>query len=113
MLRCADDAEIASGRRFDLASFPLVPWSNRIGFGRFRWDGRARIAWEGRPLELLITSDLPAAVVYIPKGEDRFCFEPVPHCNNALNREDADPPMPVVAPGEEFTAVIRFEAVAG
>ncbi len=76
------------------------------------WNGKARIAWEGRPLGLLITSDLPAAVVYIPEGEDRFCFEPVPHSNNALNCTNADPPMPVVAPGGKFKAVIRFEAVA-
>jgi aldose 1-epimerase len=76
------------------------------------WDGMARIAWEGRPRALRITSDLPAAVVYVPEGGDRFCFEPVPHSNNALNRVDADPPMPVVAPGAGFEASIRFEAAA-
>jgi aldose 1-epimerase len=74
------------------------------------WDGKARIAWEGRPRGLIIISDLPAAVVYVPQGGDRFCFEPVPHSNNALNRDDADPPMPIVAPGESFEAVIRFSA---
>jgi aldose 1-epimerase len=75
------------------------------------WDGAARIAWEGRPLGLSITSDLPAAVVYVPQGGDRFCFEPVPHSNNALNRADADPPMPVIAPGAVFEASLCFTAV--
>ena len=74
------------------------------------WDGKARVAWEGRPFSMLITSDLPAAVVYVPDGVDRFCFEPVPHCNNALNLVDADPPMPIVASGRWFEARICFSA---
>jgi aldose 1-epimerase len=76
------------------------------------WDGPARIAWDGRPFGLSMTSDLPAAVVYLPQGGDRFCFEPVPHSNNAINRADADPPMPVIAPGGSFEASLCFKAVA-
>lgn len=75
------------------------------------WDGRARIAWLDRALALEIASDLPAAVVYIPRGGDRFCFEPVPHSNDALNRSDAMPPAPTIAPGESFTAQIALRAV--
>jgi aldose 1-epimerase len=39
MLRSASEPEIASGERLGLASFPLVPWSNRIAGGRFAWGG--------------------------------------------------------------------------
>ncbi len=74
------------------------------------WDGSARIDWAGRKYSLGVRSNLTAAVVYIPGGENYFCFEPVPHSNNAINRADADPAMPVVAPGAEFNAWIAFAA---
>jgi aldose 1-epimerase len=54
---------------------------------------------------------LPSAVVFIRKGDDGFCFEPVPHINNALNLVDREPAMPVVAPGKAFCACIRLRAV--
>ncbi len=75
------------------------------------WDGAARIAWEGRPLALAITSGLPAAVVYVPEGGKRFCFEPVPHSTDAINRTDADPHMPIIDPGDSFESGIRMTAV--
>jgi aldose 1-epimerase len=75
------------------------------------WGGKARIMWADLPLALEIESDLPAAVVYIPAGGDSFCFEPVPHLNNALNRSGDLPAMPVIAPGESFSAQIRLSAV--
>jgi aldose 1-epimerase len=75
------------------------------------WDGIARIGWEGRPLALEIDADMAAAVVYIPRGGSAFCFEPVPHINNALNRPGDLPAMPTIAPGESFAATIRFMAV--
>jgi aldose 1-epimerase len=73
------------------------------------WRGAARIIWAGRPYALEIRSTLPHAVLYTPPGEDFFCFEPVPHITNALNRADCD--MPVIAPGESFTASIHLHAV--
>jgi aldose 1-epimerase len=54
---------------------------------------------------------LPSAVVYIRNGADGFCFEPVPHLNNALNLPDWEPAMPIVGPGEKFSASVRFRAV--
>ena len=76
------------------------------------WDGTARIAWSGRPWALRITTDppLPAAVVYVPQGGDAFCFEPVPHLNDALNRDAPPAAMPVIAPGASFAVDIMFEA---
>jgi aldose 1-epimerase len=41
MLRHSDSAAIASNDPLRYASFPLVPYSNRIGYGRFDWMGRA------------------------------------------------------------------------
>lgn len=73
------------------------------------WAGEASISWEDRPLGLRIISDLPHAVVFTPSAADFFCFEPVPHLTNALNRSDGD--MPVIRPGDRFTASIRFEAI--
>jgi aldose 1-epimerase len=40
MFRAADAAGIAARDPFRMASFPLVPYSNRIGDGTFEWDGK-------------------------------------------------------------------------
>lgn len=73
------------------------------------WNGEGWIEWKDRPLALHIASDLPHAVVYTPKGCDYFCFEPVPHINNALNRADGD--MDLIAPGATYNGYIRFSAI--
>lgn len=77
------------------------------------WSGPARISWQDKPLALEVTASaaLGSAVVYIHNGAEGFCFEPVPHINNALNLRAHEPAMPVVAPGESFCAGIRFRAV--
>jgi aldose 1-epimerase len=76
------------------------------------WDGRAWLAWRDEPLALEITASdrLSNAVVCIRSDVDGFCFEPVPHANDALNRLK-DSPMPVIEPGGRFEATIRFRAV--
>lgn len=73
------------------------------------WTGPAVIAWEGRRFALSISSDLPCAVVYTPTGAGYFCFEPVPHSNNALNLGGRGHPMPVSAPGATIAARVRFD----
>lgn len=76
--------------------------------------GPVRIDWTGRPLALAITASprLPAAVVYIDPDADSFCFEPVPHINNALNLPGHAPAMPIMAPDQWFRATIDLRAVA-
>lgn len=74
-----------------------------------KWDGRSKIAWDNKSLAVDIESDLPHAVLFTPSGEDYFCFEPVPHISNALNRADGD--MPVISANEMFRATIRLKAV--
>ena len=77
------------------------------------WDRMAEIAWPDRRLALEITASeaLPCAVVCIRSDIGGFCFEPVPHNNDALNRQGRDYAMPVIAPGKAFTASIVFRAV--
>jgi aldose 1-epimerase len=77
------------------------------------WSGPARIEWENEPLALEVSgsASLTCAVVYSHDGAEGFCFEPVPHINNALNLRGHESAMPIVAPGESFCASIRFRAV--
>jgi aldose 1-epimerase len=74
-------------------------------------NGAAEIRWADRPLRLQISSSpqLPAAVVYVPEGGDAFCFEPVPHINNALNLPGQTPAMPILQPGETTETTITFQ----
>jgi aldose 1-epimerase len=74
------------------------------------WNSKARVEWKGRRYALEMTSSLPHAVLYTPVGSSFFCFEPVPHLINALNRADGD--MLMIAPGESFTAAIKLRAVS-
>src|SRR5579863_307743 len=39
MFRAANAASIAARDVFGMASFPLVPYSNRIAQGKFEWNG--------------------------------------------------------------------------
>jgi aldose 1-epimerase len=73
------------------------------------WAGSAQICWPGRRYALHMASTLPHAVLYTPPGEGYFCFEPVPHLTNALNRADGD--MPLIAPQGMYRAEIRYTAV--
>jgi aldose 1-epimerase len=75
------------------------------------WSGRTRIRWAGRPHALEIVSAMRAAVVYIPKGSDAFCFEPVPHINNALNMRGEEPAMPIIAPGQTYRTTIGLQII--
>ncbi len=76
-------------------------------------SGPTRIHWLGRvwALEISSSPQLTAAVVYASKGGDAFCFEPVPHINNALNLPGHEPAMPVIPPGEAFATTITFKAI--
>ena len=108
----------------NLPSYVVAP-SGRLAFDRMGpvegrnidncyadWTGRARIKWAERENAMEIVSSMRAAVIYIPSGGDAFCFEPVPHINNALNMAGQEPAMPVIAPGEAYRSTIEFKAVA-
>jgi aldose 1-epimerase len=73
------------------------------------WDGFARIEWQDRLHALEISTSLSHAVLYTPVDADFFCFEPLPHLTNALNRVDCD--VPVVGPGECTATQIDFRTM--
>lgn len=75
-------------------------------------DGSATIAWDDRPmaLEIRVSPPAPAVVVYVPQHGDAFCFEPVPHINNALNLPGEQPAMPVLSPGAKMETSVHFQA---
>jgi aldose 1-epimerase len=77
------------------------------------WSRAAYITWPDEPLALEITASaqLPCTVVYSSRELNAFCFEPVAHVSNALNRHDAESAMPVIAPGASFSASIRFRVI--
>ncbi len=79
--------------------------------GYAQWEGIARIRWLDRPRMLVIKADCEAAVVYVPQGDDFFCFEPVPHINNALNLPGHAPQMPMVVGGGTYSAMVAFHAM--
>lgn len=70
----------------------------------------ARIRWDDRRRGVDICHGMPAATVYIPPHSDHFCFEPVSHMNNAINLQNVAAPMHVVASGEAYTTMIRFQS---
>jgi aldose 1-epimerase len=65
------------------------------------WDGTATIEWPGLGVEARIESNPPLehAVMWVPEGEDFFCFEPTSHATDALNG------YPGHAPGEGFVTL--------
>jgi len=77
------------------------------------WTGTARVEWRERPwaLDIEASPNLTYAVVCLRPDLDGFCFEPVPHANDAVNLRRDVSAMPVVEPGEVFRARIRFRAV--
>jgi aldose 1-epimerase len=103
---------VKTGGRFDFSQ-PKSVEGCAIDHCFTGWTGPACISWLDKPFALEITGSwtLPCAVVYIKQGAEGFCFEPVPHINNALNLHDREPAIPVIAPGETFRASIRFRAI--
>lgn len=81
------------------------------------WDGYSTITWPDRPVSLEVTAspELRNIVIYVPPGEDYFCFEPVSHENNAMNRASetwGETGVQTLEPGNTLTASITFRPVA-
>ena len=86
MLRVTNASSIAAGDMLGMASFPLVPYSNRIGNGSFEWDGKPiqiaknfapephsihGIGWE-RPWLVAVQSDDAATLTLTHDGDDKW-----------------------------------------
>jgi aldose 1-epimerase len=78
------------------------------------WDGCAAIDWPTRGIrvDLETTPPLRHAVVWIPVGEQFFCFEPISHATDAHNRQAT--PLPgddILVLEPAATAEQRFDFV--
>lgn len=77
--------------------------------------GAITLRWPTHIVAMTPADDLAFTVVYIPRGADYFCVEPVSHMTNAINR--AEPPAVTglrwLAPGERWATHIRFAMRAG
>jgi aldose 1-epimerase len=104
--------EVVPQSQFDFASTASVEGRD-VDHCYAGVSGGARIAWPDRhyALEIASTPPLSAAVVYIPRDGDYFCFEPVSHINNALNLPGHQPAMPIIAPGAQYAVEIAFNAI--
>lgn len=78
------------------------------------WSGHAVVVWPTKRLSLTIASNADCYVLYTPRGEDFFCFEPVDHPINAVNLPGGAEAhgMTVLARGERLVREFRF-TVAG
>lgn len=76
------------------------------------WDQHATICWPSRTYKLGIqgSRDLEFAVLYTPKNEDYFCFEPVSHMNDAVNFENraVHTGLKVLNPGESLNVSMNL-----
>lgn len=80
------------------------------------WDGEARILWpkQGLSVHLTTTPAMKHAVVWVPTGQDFFCFEPTSHATDALNARGDHPAgedFVVLEPGQMFEQRITFSVV--
>lgn len=76
------------------------------------WDGQASIEWPERGLCLSISASdaLRHAVLFTPPGQSYFCFEPVSHMSDAVNRLDFDTTtgLRVLQPGQTLETSISL-----
>jgi len=103
---------VAAPTRWDFAKAPRVA-SLELDNCFAGWDGRAEISWPENDLTLAIDAEpvFGHLVVYVPRGEDFFCVEPVSHANdgfNLLDRGVLATGVRVLEPGERLAGTIRF-----
>ncbi|NMM43678.1 aldose 1-epimerase [Rhodospirillaceae bacterium KN72] len=77
------------------------------------WTGRAEIQWPDRQIALEMEAPgMTRAVLYTPEGKDFFCFEPISHTTNAVNRLPdgltGDGGVKILPPGETLTLEMRL-----
>jgi galactose mutarotase-like enzyme len=65
----------------------------------------------GRRVEVRFGEGYPVAQVYAPEGQEFICFEPMTAPTNAL--ATGGPRLPLVAPGEAFTARFAVAVLSG
>jgi aldose 1-epimerase len=94
---------------WDFSFAPVLP-KGGLNNGFQGWKGTARIRWPRKGLRLDINADVDGYILYVPEGEDFFCFEPVDHPVNAVNLPGgaAAHGMTVLAPGQVLARSFAF-----
>jgi aldose 1-epimerase len=82
------------------------------------WDGRATIEWPTLRVRIKLSTSPPLrhVVMWIPEGESFFCFEPISHATDALNRQAGHPPhedFVVLEPDATFDQSFDFLVSSG
>lgn len=74
------------------------------------WGGHTSIVWPTRRLALSIKADTDFYVLYVPPGEDYFCFEPMDRPVNSVNLLRGGPAhgMTELAPGGHLARRFTF-----
>jgi aldose 1-epimerase len=126
-------ADLPSRWRWDQEMMPIAMESNPDAASLLRghpvsklpvateyagWDGRATIEWPALriSMELATAPPLRHVVMWIPEGENFFCFEPISHATDALNRQAEHPPLEdfvVLAPDATFEQSFDFVVSTG
>lgn len=73
-----------------------------------------QIDWYTHRLRIHTSSNLPLTHVYVPKGDEFFCVEPVSHIPDAVNSPlgAAETGLNILEPGEIMEVECRFELEA-
>lgn len=74
------------------------------------WPGRAHILWPETGMRLEIDAEVDRFLLYVPPQQDFFCFEPVDHSVDAVNRPDGAEAngMTWLAPGQRLRRRFAF-----
>jgi aldose 1-epimerase len=98
-----DERMIPTGERrpFHYEPGPLGDLSFDDGYARLEPGRPFAVSGAGRRIEVRFGERFPFAQVYSPPGAQFICFEPMTAPTNALRSGDG---LPVVRPGESFTA---------
>jgi aldose 1-epimerase len=98
---------------WDFAASRRLP-ANGLNHAFTGWTGSAAIEWPGQALRLHIEAEADTYVLYVPAGEDFFCFEPVDHPINAVHLPGGAVAngMTELAPGESLERAFAFRVEA-
>lgn len=76
------------------------------------WDGHAQIVWPETGHRITLEADpvFDRAVIYVPEGQDYFCFEPASNANNGFNMlgDEGHGGVRILGPGESLEGSVRF-----
>lgn len=98
----------------NFATGPLVKNMRGLDHGYRGWSSkRAVISWANRDFRVVVEGDEAQdhAVIFTPKGQPFFCFEPVTAATNSIYDEEkfAETGACIIEPGEKFSTTTKFK----